>query len=148
MEAIMTVFKKPMKIIHTEQQIKSYILHYLDSLPDSFVCNIELSGRPVKTRSGHTILIPFKNKFYRTGMSDILFWKNGKSYAFEVKTPSELKWWLNKIKKNTIDLTKKKDRHFWEQTEFLQEINAAGGKGAFVSSVEMVKSMIENFEKL
>ncbi|MCJ7804420.1 hypothetical protein MUP35_01670, partial [Patescibacteria group bacterium] len=71
----------------SEKEIQDAIMNYL-TLVKFFVIKIEGGGRPLKTKGG-LVMVPFMNKFYRKGCSDIFAIKDGKFYAFEVKTPKE-----------------------------------------------------------
>lgn len=134
-----------------EQPIVKLICDYLSLLRGGFVIKHELSGKPVKVKN-FIKLVPFKNKYYRRGLSDIEFLYRGKTFYFEVKTNKELKWWAKKyptvkhIDPSTLTANKdKKVKHFLEQQNFLDNVNRTGNVGRFVDSLEMVKEIIKDF---
>ena len=127
----------------TETQIQNFILDYLNAL-GGYVCKIELSGKPVKTPQGFK-LIPFKNKYYRKSMSDILFFYKSNFYAFEVKTPQEhekVKKNLNRFRTKTINQIPKYLHHYKKQFDFIECVKKQGGHGGFVSSLSDVKNIM------
>lgn len=139
----MAVLKNQVQV-STEKQIERAVCDYLDTVTGGFVCQIELSGRPIK-KGFKTIMIPFNGKHYRTGMSDILFFYKGTVYAFEVKTPTEHRYAIKhheKITKTPKSLLNPKQKHFHEQITFIENIKSAGGFGAFVSSVDQVREIL------
>jgi hypothetical protein len=96
-------------------------------------------------------MIPFKNKYYRTGVSDIQFVFKGKMFAFEVKTPEEHKYILKHYKKIFITplemIKNKKQRHIKEQIEYIEGVKYGGGDGDFVSSLDHVKKILNRHIK-
>jgi len=127
----------------SEKTIKEEIALYLATkYKDSFVCVIELSGRPIKT-ANRWVLIPFKSKFYRRGMSDISFLWNGMQFYFEVKTPEEYNWVYKKIPKlKAIGAKNQKEEHILEQLNFMLDAMKAGAHAGFVKSIKEVDEII------
>lgn len=130
-----------MKVL--EKHVQGLILDYLSNL-GGFVCKIELSGKPIY-RGGKLQLMPFKNKYYRTGMSDILYFYKGSVFCFEVKEPSEhekIKKHFNRIADLSYQELPKYLRHYKAQYEFIESIKKQGGYGGFVSNLMEVKEIL------
>lgn len=132
-----------------EKPLEKIILDYLNRIPNSYTIKHELAGRPIK-KGNYYILIPFKNKFFRKGHSDVTFLFNKTSYYFEIKTPKELKWWINKYPSvkhlDPSTLKEKKDKkvkHFLEQQIFINNVNSTGNYAEMVDSLEKVQKVIE-----
>lgn len=141
----MSILKNP-TTKELEKPIENLICDYLSKLPGGYVCQIELSGRPVR-KGNFTIMIPFKGEHYRVGMSDILFFRNGKFYALEVKTPKEHKYIIKhyeKLRDAIPEHLNKKQKHLHEQITFIENIKRAGGIGNFVSCLEDVKNILQD----
>lgn len=138
--------------MHTlsEADIKKTIMDYLEYRSNGFVMEIQVSGRPLITKGGFK-MIPFKGKYFRSGMSDVFYVENGKFYAFEVKKPTELKWWIrNKAKimmQNPKQITNKKHKHFYEQQEFIHRCKKAGCVADFVCSLRQVVELLPDLKK-
>ena len=82
----------------------------------------------------------------KKGVSDILMMYAGTFYAFEIKTPRELKYVLkywDKIKAGHYLSLNKKQRHIKAQIDYLSGIRNNGGKGGFVCSFEQVREIID-----
>ena len=120
------------------------IMQWLDVVQKGLVSKIELGGIP-KVRHGKIVGIRnFRNKYYRKGMSDVLFIKNGITYFFEIKTPevaSELskRYFSDKWNKY-INL--KSNERLKLQYEFLEMSIKHGARGGFVCCPEDVKIII------
>ena len=128
-----------------ENPIQNFLLDYLGHLKNGFVMKIELSGKPIRNGNKIVKIIPFKNKYYRKGMSDILFCYKGKFFCFEVKKKDEHEKILRnyeRIKNTPIKMLPNYLHHAKEQMNFIQEIKRAGGDGDFVSNLEHVKEIL------
>lgn len=129
-----------------EKEIEKSIAERLSFYPGAMVWVIELSGRPVNVK-GRTILIPFKGKFYRVGASDIIFFYESMYFAFEVKTKDEylyIKRNLKKICSMHPDTMNKKQKHIFDQWNFIVDVRKSGGNGAFVYCFDQVELIIKN----
>ncbi len=130
------------KLVLKEYQIEELILSYLNSLKDSFFWKNPAGGffDGKKIRS-HV------SKFVIKGGSDILGLYRGEFYAFEVKTPTSIKFYEKNHERlsKTASWALKNDRekHFRRQIEFQKKINAMGGYAFFVCSVEDVKKALQ-----
>lgn len=127
----------------TEIECEKEILDYLGSR-GGFPCKIHLSGKPIKIGRSFK-LIPFKNKYYRKGMSDILYIEKGRLFVFEVKTEDEYKKAIKNINRLTKAFSElpKYLHHLKEQSDFIKKVKEAGGDGGFVFSVNCVKKILE-----
>ena len=130
----------------TESQIQTGILSYLACRP-GMICKIELSGKPMKDGRGRVKLVPFRNKYYRTGMSDIYYLESGKCYWFEVKNVKDCAKITNAKLKGPENWRKKMMLPSWQrernQYYFLREAVQFGACGGFVCSPESVRHIIE-----
>ena len=127
----------------SETEIERSILDWLNLL-GAFPFKINLGGKPIKTPSGSFVMAPFSNPYCRKGMSDILVFYRGKTFAFEVKTPSEYQFMVRHWHKVTSQIkASKRIMHLRQQWEFIQSVQKQGNIGAFVCSVAMVKDIIE-----
>jgi hypothetical protein len=127
----------------TEFEIERSILDWLNLL-GAFACKINLGGKPIKTPSGNFVMAPFSNPYYRKGMSDIVVFYRGKTFAFEVKTPSEYQFMVRHWPKVTSQIkASKRIMHLREQWAFIQSVQKQGSIGAFVCSIAQVKDIIE-----
>jgi len=129
-----------------ENDAQSFLMDYLDSL-GGFVCKIELSGKPIKGKGGSIIkLVPFKNKYYRKGMSDCLYFLNGRFFAIEFKTNEEhrkIKRNIERLKCCTRDQLPKYLHRVKDQYDFIERIKGCGGAGGFASTLGDVKEILK-----
>lgn len=107
---------------------------------------IEMSGRPVRDKKGNQRLIPFNNKFYRTGISDIMFISQGSVFFLEVKTPEagEKIWKAREqgLKYFNPETCPKSWRVVAKQFQFLYEASLNRAHCAFVSTVRMAMEFV------
>jgi len=132
------------KIPPTEKDIEASILAFLENL-GGFAMKINLGGRPIQTKDGRLLMMPFKNPFSAKGMSDILFIYEGCVFCFEVKKPSEVKFIKNsyqRLQEGSFSAENKTYRRLRDQIIFIERVKSNGGYGGFVSSIEEVKSII------
>ncbi len=131
---------------NTEKEIETMIARRLSFYVGGYVWQVELGGKPVKTKYG-TRIVPFGGKYYRRGASDIMFFYKGLTFAFEVKTPLELGYigrHLKSFYKTPTELiTNKKKRHIKEQYDFIRGLRLSGSHGAFVCDFESVEIIIK-----
>jgi len=124
-----------------ESEIEETILFYLNTLHDAFFWKNQASGfYDGKSMRKHN------SRFYLKGTSDILGLYKGVFHAFEVKTPTSIRFY--EIHKERLSLTpawglkNKKERHFRRQIEFQKRVKVMGGKAFFVSSILEVKKAL------
>ena len=125
-----------------ESQIEELILSYLNSLKNSFFWKNPaggfFDGKKIRKHA---------SKFIVKGGSDILGLYNGEFYAFEVKTPTSIKFYEKNYerlsKTASWGLKSDKERHFRRQIEFQKKIKVMGGNAFFVSSIADVKKALQ-----
>jgi len=123
-----------------EESITESICHYLH-FKGGLVVRIAPSGFFKNGR-----MLKHKSKFIRRGVPDILYWHNGKSYAFEVKKPIEHRYILKhgeRIMATPRMNLNKKQIHIREQILIVRELVKQGAIASFVSSIDDVKKLIE-----
>ena len=125
-----------------EYQIEELILSYLNSLKNSFFWKNPVGG----FYDGKKIR-KHASKFVIKGGSDILGLYKSQFYAFEVKTPTSIRFYEKHKERLSITaswaLKSDKERHFRRQIEFQKKIKAMGGNAFFVSSIDDVKRALQ-----
>ena len=128
-----------------EKNVELEILKKLNAR-SGVVHKIDRGGRPLRTATGKTIMIPFKNEFAPKGMSDIFYLENGVPFFFEVKNPARIKWYSKKLKEGTLKMALatnpryKTEMHQWN---FLETVIEYGGAfGGYVSSFRGVEEIL------
>lgn len=110
-----------------EKDIETLILTWLNYQPGCFAFKMNIKGiwdqRGFYRKSG---------KFVPVGGSDIVFLLSGLFGVFEVKTPAAHKKFVSSP-----------GEHELRQISFIQQVQAKGGFGAVVSSLEQVQSHIK-----
>lgn len=134
--------KNTIPIKETPTQLE--ILQYLNLFEKGIACKIELSGAPIRKGGKVVGIRKFKNDYFRTGISDIMFVKDGMTYFFEVKTPRKASEISNRYYNGKWDqyINLKSNERLKNQYEFLMAITSQGLRGGFVCCVEDVLKII------
>ena len=127
----------------TEHQIEAVILDYLGTIENGYPCKIVCNGAIKKMPGGKIILVPQQNKYFRKGMSDILFLHPKKIFWFEVKTHDDYDFINRRIDflRDTIHTDKTYIR--WQnQIKFRDSMRILGYCAEFVESLNQVKQLV------
>jgi len=126
-----------------EHQIEAALLEWLSTVDDGYPCKIVNNGDIKKLPDGRVILIPQQNKFFRKGMSDILFIHRKKTFWFEVKIYKD--WDFIDRRKDWLRKELHTDKNYirWQnQIIFQDEMRKRGHIAEFVYSLQQVKFQI------
>lgn len=126
-----------MKTDESEKEIEVWILRNLEA--HRFFCwKVDYPIRFTKrgpAKSNHP--------YVRNGVSDILAIKGSIFLALEVKTPKELAWWdKNKNRILTRGPKNRKEKRFFDQFCFIEEVVKNGGYGGFTDGWERTAEIV------
>lgn len=139
---MLSFYQGPMKV--SEEMINEWICNFL-SRQGGFVTRIAPSGF---FKNG--AMVKHRSVFIRRGVPDILYWRDDKAYAFEVKTPTAYKYAIKHYDriKNTPKLKLNKMQiHLQEQIHILEQLKIQGVHASFVCGVEQVKLILADHAK-
>jgi len=125
-----------------ESTIENGILNYLNLQKGSFFWKNPSSGY----FNGKN-MVKHKSKYAIRGVADILGIYLGKFIAFEVKSEIEFKFYEkhgDRLKTCPfIYCRSKKEENLWRQIHFIENLNAKGGIGNIVCSIDQVKKILQ-----